>query len=91
MPDDFKNVVTHHPFRGRAGSDGYFDYDVPLYFGEFVTTEAGTGFVHIAPGHGEDDFYLGLKYKMEIPETVGDDGRYHPTVKGFAGIICLQA
>ena len=79
-----------HPFRGRAGSEGYFDYDVPLYFGDFVTTEAGTGFVHIAPGHGEDDFNLGQKYKVKFEPTVGDDGRYLPNVKGFAGLYVYK-
>lgn len=87
---DFKGAVARHPFHSREGSDGYFDYDVPLYFGEFVTTEAGTGFVHIAPGHGEDDFNLGQKYKIKFDETVGDDGRYLPNVKGFEGLYVYK-
>jgi isoleucyl-tRNA synthetase len=88
--DDFKGVVARHPFRGRAGLEGYFDYDVPLYVGDFVTTEAGTGFVHIAPGHGEDDYNLGLKFKINFEETVGDDGRYLPNVKGFVGLYVYK-
>jgi len=87
---DLTGVVAQHPFRGRAGSEGYFDYDVPLYFGDFVTTDAGTGFVHIAPGHGEDDFNLGQKYKIKFDETVGDDGRYLPNVKGFTGLYVYK-
>jgi isoleucyl-tRNA synthetase len=78
-------VICAHPLRGLPQYQGYFDYDVPLYFGDFVTTEAGTGFVHIAPGHGEDDFNLGQKYKVKFDETVGNDGRYLPHVIGFAG------
>ncbi len=85
-PKDLEGTVCAHPFRGREASEGYFDYDVPLYFGDFVTTEAGTGFVHIAPGHGEDDFNLGRRYKIAFEETVGDDGRYLPNVKGFEGL-----
>ncbi len=88
--NDFADTICAHPFRGRAGAEGYFDYDVPLYQGDFVTTEAGTGFVHIAPGHGEDDFNLGQKYKIEFKETVGDDGRYLPNVKGFAGLYVYK-
>ncbi len=88
--DDLKGTVCNHPFHGRAGSDGYFDYDVRLYHGDFVTTEAGTGFVHIAPGHGEDDFNLGRANKIEFDETVGDDGRYLPNVKGFEGLYVYQ-
>ncbi len=85
-PKDLEGTVCAHPFRKRLGSDNYFDYDVPLYQGDFVTTEAGTGFVHIAPGHGEDDFHLGQKYKIKFEETVGDDGRYLPNVAGFEGL-----
>jgi isoleucyl-tRNA synthetase len=84
--DELKSMVCAHPFRGRAGSDGYFDYDVRVLHGDFVTTEAGTGFVHIAPGHGEDDFRLGQREKVAFDETVGDDGRYLPNVKGFEGL-----
>ncbi|MDD3371313.1 MAG: isoleucine--tRNA ligase, partial [Alphaproteobacteria bacterium] len=88
--DELAGTVAAHPFRGRAGSEGYFDYDVPLYHGDFVTTEAGTGFVHIAPGHGEDDFNLGKKYSIAFDETVGDDGRYLENVKGFAGLYVYK-
>ena len=49
-------IVCAHPLRGHG-----YDHDTPLLFGDFVTTEAGTGFVHIAPGHGEEDFDLGRK------------------------------
>lgn len=87
---DFAGTVCSHPFRGRAGSDGYFDYDVPLYQGAFVTTEAGTGFVHIAPGHGEDDFNLGKQYSIKFDESVGDDGRYLPNIKGFEGLYVYK-
>ncbi|MDD2324569.1 MAG: isoleucine--tRNA ligase [Alphaproteobacteria bacterium] len=83
---DLAGTVCAHPFRGRLGSENAFDYDVPLYEGAFVTTEAGTGFVHIAPGHGEDDFNLGRQYKVKFEPTVGDDGRYLPNVKGFEGL-----
>ena len=87
---DLAGTVCAHPFRGREGAEGYFDYDVPLYHGDFVTTEAGTGFVHIAPGHGEDDFNLGRKYAVKFDETVGDDGRYLPNVKGFVGLYVYK-
>lgn len=87
---DLAGVVCAHPLRGGDGFGGYFDYDVPLYKGDFVTTEQGTGFVHIAPGHGEDDFALGLKYKIAFEETVGDDGRYLPNITGFAGLAVYK-
>ena len=87
---DLAGTVCAHPFRNREGCEGYFDYDVPLYHGDFVTTEAGTGFVHIAPGHGEDDFNLGKQYNVKFDETVGDDGRYLPNVKGFVGLYVYK-
>jgi isoleucyl-tRNA synthetase len=73
-------TVAAHPLRGRG-----YDFDVPVLVGDFVTTEQGTGFVHIAPGHGEDDFNLGRKHGIEIPQTVGEDGAFYDHVPLFAG------
>ena len=77
---ELAGTVCAHPLRGRG-----YDHDTPLLLGDFVTAEAGTGFVHIAPGHGEDDFVLGRAHGLEIPETVGDDGTFNPWVPLFAG------
>ncbi len=77
---DLAGTVCHHPLRA-----GGYDFDVPLLPGDFVTTETGTGFVHIAPGHGEDDWHLGVAHGLAIPETVADDGTYLPHVPMFAG------
>ncbi|MEI6558832.1 MAG: class I tRNA ligase family protein, partial [Rhodospirillaceae bacterium] len=78
--DSLAGTVCQHPLRG----DGY-DFEVPLLPGDFVTTDTGTGFVHIAPGHGEDDFFLGRKFGIEVPETVGEDGRFLDRVPLFSG------
>ena len=75
-----KGIVCAHPLRGRG-----YDRDTPLLLADFVTTDAGTGFVHIAPGHGEDDFLLGRANNLDIPETVGDDGTFNAWVPLFAG------
>ena len=64
---ELAGTVCAHPLRGRG-----YDHDTPLLLGDFVTTEAGTGFVHIAPGHGEDDFALGRAHGLEVP---GHGGR----------------
>ncbi|MEP3116430.1 isoleucine--tRNA ligase [Nisaea sp.] len=77
--------ILAHPLRGEG-----YDYDVPLLLADFVTTEAGTGFVHIAPGHGADDFVLGQENGLEIPQTVADDGYFYDHVPVFAGMHVLE-
>jgi isoleucyl-tRNA synthetase len=86
-----QGMVCAHPLRGVAGAEGDYDQDTPLLFGDFVTTDAGTGFVHIAPGHGEEDFDLGRRHDLPIPETVDGDGTFNPRVKLFAGIHVYKA
>ena len=84
-------TICAHPLRGAKDAAGGYDQDTPLLFGDFVTTEAGTGFVHIAPGHGEEDFDLGRKHALDIPETVGPDGTFNPRVPLFAGVHVYKA
>src|SRR3546814_2373190 len=57
---DLAGTVLAHPWRGVAAAAGGYDFGVPVLAGDFVTTEQGTGFVHSAPGHGADDWALGL-------------------------------
>jgi isoleucyl-tRNA synthetase len=77
-----KGTVTKHPL---AGLDPYYaTFQVPAHAGDFVTTDAGTGFVHIAPGHGADDYVLGTANGIEVPQTVDPDGAYFPHVGLFA-------
>ena len=84
-------TVCAHPLRGIPAAGGGYDQDTPLLFADFVTTEVGTGFVHIAPGHGEEDFDLGRKYNLPIPETVDGDGTFNPRVPLFAGVHVYKA
>ncbi len=79
-------AVCAHPWRGIAGYDGGYDHDVPMLAGDFVTTEAGTGLVHMAPAHGEDDFALCVAAGIPVAEAVEGDGRYAAWVPGFAGL-----
>ncbi|MBX6322262.1 MAG: isoleucine--tRNA ligase [Rhodospirillaceae bacterium] len=73
-------VECRHPLHGRG-----YDFAVPLLPAGFVTSDQGTGFVHIAPGHGADDWELGVAHGIEVPQTVGEDGSYYPHVPLFAG------
>ncbi|MFL2769516.1 MAG: isoleucine--tRNA ligase [Rhodospirillaceae bacterium] len=83
---DLEGTVCRHCLH----EDG-FGFDVPLYAADFVTTEQGTGFVHIAPGHGEDDFKLGQEFGLLVPDTVNGDGLYYDTVPLFAGKHVFKA
>jgi isoleucyl-tRNA synthetase len=76
----FEGAVCAHPFHGRG-----YDFEVPLLPGDHVTTEQGTGLVHTAPGHGEEDFLLGRAFGLEVPDTVAEDGTYTDQVPIFAG------
>ena len=65
-----------------------FDYylkESQVYGAEFVTSEDGTGIVHIAPAFGEDDYNLSLKEKLPFLQHVGTDGKFKPEAKDFAG------
>ncbi len=72
--------VCAHPLRGQG-----YDFDVPVLAADFVTMDQGTGFVHIAPGHGSDDFELGQANGLEVPQTVAGDGTFMDHVPLFAG------
>ncbi|MEQ1485012.1 isoleucine--tRNA ligase [Methyloglobulus sp.] len=63
----------------------FYDRQVPIILGDHVTTEAGTGAVHTAPGHGQDDYVVGLKYNLPVDNPVGGDGVFLPNTELFAG------
>ena len=63
-----------------------YERDSMLVLGDYVTLEAGTGCVHTAPGHGQDDYITGLRYGLEIYNPVDDYGRYRDDVEFFAGM-----
>tara|TARA_A100001037_G_scaffold306211_1_gene349950 strand:- start:1202 stop:3550 length:2349 start_codon:yes stop_codon:yes gene_type:complete len=73
-----------HPLHAKG-----FDHEVPVLAGDFVTTEHGTGFVHIAPSHGEDDFHLGRAHGLPVPDMVDEAGCYFEHVPLFAGMAVL--
>jgi len=64
--EELAKMQYQHPFADRTGK---------LYATDFVTADTGTGFVHIAPGHGLDDYNLGLKVGLPIYSPVDDDGK----------------
>ena len=81
-----EGVICAHPLRGHG-----YDHDAPVLLGDFVTTEQGTGLVHQAPAHGEEDFALCRAHGIEVPETVLGDGTYAAWVPKFAGVHVFKA
>ena len=76
-PDDFDIMELRHPF---------YEYSVPVITGDHVTDENGTGAVHIAPGHGTDDYISGLKHNLEVFNPVDDYGKFIPNLPIFGGM-----
>lgn len=69
----------------------FYAFDVPAILGEHVTTDSGTGVVHTAPGHGQEDFIVGKKYNLEVANPVGANGVYLPDTEIFAGQHVFKA
>jgi len=77
------NIKLQHPF--------IINKKVPLIFSDHVTVNTGTGAVHIAPGHGPDDFKIGMKYNLPINNPVEIDGKFTFNTDFFAGINIFDA
>jgi isoleucyl-tRNA synthetase len=80
-----EGLLLSHPLRGVEGGNGEWDYDVPMLPADHVTDDAGTGFVHTAPSHGDDDYQLGLKFGLPMTYNVEPDGSYRPDLPLFGG------
>lgn len=78
--DELSKMKCHHPLYKHG-----YDFDVPLFHGDHVTLEAGTGLVHTAPGHGIEDFEIGKQHNIKVPHLIGDNGIYYEDVPLFAG------
>jgi isoleucyl-tRNA synthetase len=79
---DLEGLLLQHPF---------YDRQVPIILGEHVTTETGTGAVHTAPGHGQEDYVVGQRYGLPIDNPVGGDGKFLPKTPLFAGESVFKA
>jgi len=80
--DAFEGVKLWHPFYRRG---------VPVILGAHVTLEAGTGAVHTAPGHGLEDYIVGIRYNLPVDNPVGPDGRFLKGTPLFEGVHVLAA
>ena len=82
---DPTGMILSHPLKEMDGAEGKYDFPVPLLDGDHVTADAGTGFVHTAPSHGDDDYvvWISNQTKLEalgidpkVPMTLDDAGCY---------------
>ena len=80
---DLKGMTTYHIMNSKQTS--------PIILSNHVTLDVGTGVVHIAPGHGEDDFFLGKKHRLEIFSPVDEFGRYTDQVPEYKGLNVFDA
>ena len=88
---ELSRVILAHPYAGIEGGNGEWDFPVPMLPGDHVTDEAGTGFVHTAPSHGDDDYQMGLKFNLPMTYNVEADGSYRADLPLFGGQAILTA
>ncbi len=86
------NATLAHPFHGMDGADGFWDYDVPMIDGDHVTDDAGTGFVHTAPSHGQEDYeaFVARNWLDKMTHNVGEQSEFLPHVPFFAGLEVID-
>ena len=95
----FQQPSKHHVLGFFPGSElaghtfrhPWIDRKGPITSADFVAMDQGTGLVHIAPGHGEEDYELGRKLELQVYNPVDDDGRFIPEVEHFAGLTVWEA
>ena len=79
---DLEYLLCQHPFLDRTST---------LILADYVTLDSGTGLVHTAPGHGEDDFYYSRKYNLDVLSPVDNQGHYTAEAPGFEGMFYAKA
>jgi isoleucyl-tRNA synthetase len=84
-------TVTGRMLEGGRARHPWIDRDALMVLGEHVTLESGTGLVHTAPGHGQEDYDVGRRYGLDVYAPVDDAGRFLPEVAEFAGMRVFDA
>ena len=79
---DLVGLDARHPFYNKS---------VPVITAKHVTTESGTGLVHIAPGHGQEDYLAGIENNLEVFNPVDDKGFFEDTLEFFGGLNVREA
>ncbi|WP_445810031.1 isoleucine--tRNA ligase [Yoonia sp.] len=86
-PEELAGLTCAHPL---AGADPEWDFPVPLLPGDHVTDDTGTGFVHTAPSHGDDDYAIGVKHGLPMTYNILDDSSYRADLPFFGGECILK-
>ena len=86
-PEELAGLTCAHPL---AGADPEWDFPVPLLPGDHVTGDTGTGFVHTAPSHGDDDYAIGVKHGLPMTYNILDDSSYRADLPFFGGECILK-
>ncbi|WP_207539116.1 isoleucine--tRNA ligase [Sabulicella rubraurantiaca] len=89
--EELVGLQCRHPFAGQFPESDLYETPRPVLAGDFVTDEAGTGIVHMAPDHGEDDFNLCRAHGIPAIESLNDDGTYAEKMTGVAGLHVFKA
>jgi isoleucyl-tRNA synthetase len=90
-PEELGSLTCAHPLRGTPETNGEWDFDVPLLPGDHVTDDAGTGFVHTAPSHGDDDYKIGVEHGLPMTYNIEADGSFRADLPLFGGETILSA
>jgi isoleucyl-tRNA synthetase len=90
---DYKTLATFpgRVLEGLLLTHPLYDRESRLILAPFVTLDTGAGCVHIAPGHGQEDYEVGLEYGLEVYAPLDDRGRYTDDVDFFAGKFVFDA
>ena len=81
-PETLKDLTFRHPFIDRRSV---------VVFADYVTKDVGTGAVHIAPGHGEEDYVTGLEYGLDVYSPVNEKGELTQDMPYFGGLNVFDA
>jgi isoleucyl-tRNA synthetase len=79
---DLEGFEARHPYLDRSSK---------IILGDHVTTEAGTGIVHTAPGHGLEDYQVAMKYNLEVINPVKNNGTFKEDIYGLEGMFAMKA
>ncbi|QTU83619.1 isoleucine--tRNA ligase [Carnobacteriaceae bacterium zg-C25] len=78
---DFEYMTAQHPF---------YDRESLVMVADYVTLDSGTGLVHTAPGHGEDDFYYSRQYNLPVLSPIDNQGHFTDEAPGFEGMFYMK-